>query len=94
MPHPLNEVPVKVDVQIKIVKDGEDYIFTGTGTAQRDDDVNLPYGGLVYVYDATNVILYPPAVGIKSQIHPGVAYTGIFLFMLFKKKITETTSLG
>ena len=71
---------MKVDIQIKVVKDGVDYIFTGVGTAQRDDDINIPYGGLVYIYNDVEIIIYPPADGVFSAITPGIAYTGTVLF--------------
>lgn len=67
---------MKVDVQIKISKNDKDYIFTGVGTAQRDDDDDVDFGGLVYVYNSQNVILYPPAIGKGTVRTPGLAYTG------------------
>ncbi|OPL33247.1 protein ver-3, partial [Mytilus galloprovincialis] len=58
--HDLGEYPVKVDVQIKILENGTNFIFTGIGSAHRDDDWNRPYGGVVYIYNTKEVILTFP----------------------------------
>lgn len=76
MPRALNEVPVKVDVQIKIVKNGIDFIFIGVRTVQRGDDDDVEFGGLVYIYNSENVILYQPGLGKGTIRSPGLAYTG------------------
>lgn len=77
MSHGLGELPAKVDVQIKIVRNGVDYIFTGTGTAHRDNDQSPDFGGIVYLYNAFYVKLFPPAEGYSATKKPGLAYTGI-----------------
>lgn len=63
-------------MQIKIHKNGKDYIFTGIGSAHRDDDANNPYGGTVYIYNKINIFLTFP---LKSNNFEsgGIAYTGI-----------------
>ncbi|XP_063404609.1 uncharacterized protein LOC134688071 [Mytilus trossulus] len=76
MIHSLGELPVKVDIQIKVVIDGVDYIFTGIGSAQRDNDDAHDYGGVVYIYNDVEVILSLPFGGADSG---GVAYTGSHL---------------
>lgn len=59
--HNLNEIPIKVDVQVKQVTGNDtDFIFTGIGSAQRDDDYDSIYGGIVYMYDNNSVILIAP----------------------------------
>ncbi|VDI55974.1 Hypothetical predicted protein [Mytilus galloprovincialis] len=79
IPHNLGVYPAKVDVQIRVTKEGVDYIFTGTGAAQRDDDIGLSYGGIVYIYDTEIVRLITPDGrdsndGQSSDV--GIAYTG------------------
>jgi hypothetical protein len=73
--HTLNELPAKVDVQIKVIADGIDYIFTGTGSAQRDNDYAEEYGGVVYIYNELHVHLYFP-FGKDGYATGGVAFTG------------------
>ncbi|KAJ8303603.1 hypothetical protein KUTeg_019999, partial [Tegillarca granosa] len=59
--HNLNEIPIKVDVQVKqVIGNDTEFIFTGIGSAQRDDDYDSIYGGIVYMYDINSVILIAP----------------------------------
>lgn len=76
--HYLGEYPAKVDVQLNVTKDGEEYIFSGIGTAQRDDDRDQMYGGVVYRYNDQHVKLYvPKSTGINSYTAKGrLVYTG------------------
>lgn len=76
--HYLGEYPAKVDVQLNVTKDGEEYIFSGIGTAQRDDDRDKMYGGMVYRYNDQHVKLYvPKSTGINSYTTKGrLVYTG------------------
>ncbi|XP_061195151.1 sushi, von Willebrand factor type A, EGF and pentraxin domain-containing protein 1-like [Saccostrea echinata] len=60
IPHPLNELPVKVDVQVKVIHGGMEYIFPGLGSAQRDDDIATDYGGVGYIYNELDVKIYVP----------------------------------
>lgn len=73
--HDLGEYPVKVDVQIKIRLNGTNFIFTGFGSAHRDDDFNEPYGGVVYIYNTQEVILTFP-IRYNNFALGGVAFTG------------------
>ncbi|XP_060084629.1 uncharacterized protein LOC132563886 [Ylistrum balloti] len=57
--HELNVIPVKVDVQVTPKSDPQS-IFPGVGSAQRDDDEDGPYGGVVYKYNDGSVIVYAP----------------------------------
>ncbi|XP_061187998.1 uncharacterized protein LOC133196068 [Saccostrea echinata] len=50
-----NELPLKVDVQVK-AHTGSDFIFPGSGITQRTDDSDSPYGGVVYKYKADSSI--------------------------------------
>ncbi|CAG2195300.1 unnamed protein product [Mytilus edulis] len=60
--HGLKEIPVKVDIQVKPWTTGgeSEYYFPGVGSGQRSDDVNSPYGGIVYKYSKESVVLYAP----------------------------------
>lgn len=59
--HGLNELPVKVDVQVKSVSGAyNDWIFTGAPAIQSDDDAGEEYGGVFYLYNETHVILRAP----------------------------------
>ncbi|CAG2216560.1 unnamed protein product [Mytilus edulis] len=76
--HGLGQYPVKVDVQVKVHVDGEDNIFSGIGSAHRDDDYPYPYGGVVYKYNDVHIKLATP-YDTKTHIHydsGGIAYTG------------------
>ncbi|VDI46413.1 Hypothetical predicted protein [Mytilus galloprovincialis] len=76
--HGLAQYPVKVDVQVKVHVDGEDHIFSGIGSAHRDDDYPYPYGGVVYKYNDVHIKLATP-YDTKSHVHydsGGIAYTG------------------
>ncbi|XP_076075918.1 uncharacterized protein LOC143046703 isoform X2 [Mytilus galloprovincialis] len=59
--HSLNDLPVRVDVQVK-PKTGTDtdYVFPGIAAAQRDDSLKVPYGGIVYKYNKDSVMLFAP----------------------------------
>ncbi|XP_033755208.1 uncharacterized protein LOC117338115 isoform X2 [Pecten maximus] len=57
--HGLNEVPIKVDVQVRAINT-TDPVFPGLGSSQRDDDEPAPYGGVVYKYNDISVVLYAP----------------------------------
>lgn len=78
IPHPLNEYPAKVDVQIRVTEGSQHQIFSGIGSCQRDDDDPNAYGGIVYIYNHQEVKLYTPIIsGIHSYNLDGVfAYTG------------------
>ncbi|XP_076109566.1 uncharacterized protein LOC143078595 [Mytilus galloprovincialis] len=75
--HGLAQYPVKVDVQVKVHVDGEDHIFSGIGSAHRDDDYPYPYGGVVYKYNDVHIKLATP-YDTKLYSHSdsgGIAYT-------------------
>ena len=59
--HSLNELPAKVDVQIKSLSGADnDWIFPGASVYQADDDNGEDYGGVIYLYNETHVILTAP----------------------------------
>ncbi|XP_021369373.1 uncharacterized protein LOC110460658 [Mizuhopecten yessoensis] len=77
----LKELPVKVDVQVKVTENGNDYIFTGFGSAQRDDDTDTYYGGVIYSYNEafTRVLLPSFNEGYSGAVFTtkgSAAYTG------------------
>jgi hypothetical protein len=49
-----------VDVQIKVDIAGTECIFTGAGAPQRDDDYNVEYGGVIYIYNDLHIKLAFP----------------------------------
>lgn len=63
--HPLGHIPAKVDVQVKVHENGSEYIFPASGSAQRDDDSDNVYGGVVYIYNEFHVKIYVPS-GMKT----------------------------
>ena len=59
--HGLNQIPAKVDVQIQSVSGpANGWIFTGDSVLQSDDDTIDEYGGVVYFYNKTHVVLRTP----------------------------------
>ncbi|XP_078321391.1 uncharacterized protein LOC144621645 [Crassostrea virginica] len=78
IPHPLNEYPAKVDVQIRVTEGSQQHIFSGFGSCQRDDDDSNPYGGIVYIYNDIDVKLYTPVDSgtYSTNTDGGFAFTG------------------
>ncbi|XP_033741786.1 uncharacterized protein LOC117328368 [Pecten maximus] len=78
IPHDLGEYPVKVDVQIRVIDNGDYYIFTGSGSAHRDDDSATDYGGVVYIYNTADIRVYAPdgEGSIYAATTGLVAFTG------------------
>lgn len=58
--HPLHDKPARVEVQVKVKENGKDVIFPASGSAQRDDDVDNVYGGVVYFYNEHHVKIFVP----------------------------------
>jgi hypothetical protein len=83
--HTLGSYPAKVEVQVKVqTQNHGEHIFTGIGSAQRDDDIDIPYGGIVYVYNTKHVILFVPK-DTKGDPHTDkgtLAFTGKAFFVL------------
>nr|XP_022290621.1 uncharacterized protein LOC111102248 [Crassostrea virginica] len=67
IPHLLNEIPGKVDVQVKVNHGGQDYFFPGIGSGQSDDDILAQYGGVAYLYNHLHVRVFIPKE--KSDSH-------------------------
>ena len=73
--HPLGQIPAKVEVQVKVQESGNDVIFPASGSAQRDDDSDNVYGGVVYFYNEFHVKIFVPVKDENTA--KGVAiYTG------------------
>lgn len=81
--HNLREYPVKVDVQVKINEGGKDYIFSGLGSSQRDDDFPDRFGGVIYKYNDQHTQLSFPYERNHFYGSSGLAYTGILIFIVF-----------
>ncbi|XP_056016994.1 uncharacterized protein LOC130053648 [Ostrea edulis] len=60
IPHPIGQIPAKVEVQVKVQEGGNDVIFPASGSAQRDDDSDNVYGGVVYLYNELHVKVFVP----------------------------------
>nr|XP_022344590.1 uncharacterized protein LOC111137430 isoform X2 [Crassostrea virginica] len=74
--HECGEFPAKVELQIRpLAGNSSNFYFPGLGSAQRDDDINRTYGGIVYKYNKFEVILYIPKAndGYPSGV---IIYTG------------------
>uniref|UniRef100_K1PQX6 Sushi domain-containing protein n=1 Tax=Magallana gigas TaxID=29159 RepID=K1PQX6_MAGGI len=84
IPHPLGEIPGKVDVQVKVVEAGQEYIFPGIGSGQSDDDILAEYGGVAYLYNDVHVKVFIPieksdSAGIGRIVTTGPgSYSGPF----------------
>jgi hypothetical protein len=77
--HTLGSYPAKVEVQVKVqTQDHGEQIFSGIGSAQRDDDIDVPYGGIVYLYNTAHVMLFVPKYTMKGRRSDRgtLAYTG------------------
>lgn len=74
--HNLGEYPVKVDVQVKITEGGQDYIFSGLGSSQNDDDYPYDYGGVIYRYNDRCVQLAYPFNNNGYSVSRGLGFTG------------------
>ena len=75
--HGLNELPAKVDVQVKSVSGADnDWIFTGASVTLADDDTSEDYGGVVYFYNETHVILSVPTGSNNNKRQGYVVTTG------------------
>lgn len=74
--HPLGNIPAKVEVQVKVQESGSEYIFPAFGSAQRDDDSDNDYGGVVFIYNENHVKIFVPVQENTSD--KGLAiYTGM-----------------
>ena len=82
IPHPLNEIPGKVDVQVKVTHGGQDYFFPGIGSGQSDDDILAQYGGVAYLYNHLHVLVFIPKEKPSSQGIGRVITTGNY-FQIF-----------
>ncbi|XP_071136842.1 uncharacterized protein [Mytilus edulis] len=81
--HNLGAYPLKVDVQILVTKERVDYIFTGSGAAQRDDDKKFYFGGVIYIYNTEIVRIIVP----EASTYAGIAYTGAYVWEMAKDLI-------
>lgn len=58
--HQFNEIPLKVDVQVKLLNGQHEYVLPGLGSVPKDDDLQGDYGGVAYSYNTTHVMLFVP----------------------------------
>ncbi|XP_052232683.1 uncharacterized protein LOC127845671 [Dreissena polymorpha] len=75
-PHGLGEVPLLVDVSIKSTNGpNKDFIFSAIGSQPRDDDIPQQWGGVVYFYNKSHVIVSAPTQSNTVAILGHVIYT-------------------
>ena len=91
IPHPLNEIPGKVDVQVKVTHGGQDYFFPGIGSGQSDDDILAQYGGVAYLYNHLHVLVFIPKEKLSGQGIGRVITTGNY-FQIFKNSDIDSSS--
>lgn len=84
IPHPLGEIPGKVDVQVKVVEAGQEYIFPGIGSGQSDDDILAEYGGVAYLYNDIHVKVFIPIEKSDSAGIGRIVTTGKYEALLSK----------
>ena len=61
--HTLGEVPVKGKVLVRPLSGpNAGFIFEGVGSAQWDDDSDIMYCGVAFVYNENSVRLWAPSV--------------------------------
>lgn len=53
-------LPVKVIVEVKVEDGSDSYIFNAFGSSPRDDDAPEKYGGVIYFYNASGVLILLP----------------------------------
>ncbi|XP_063446784.1 uncharacterized protein LOC134726313 [Mytilus trossulus] len=77
--HGLNELPLKVEVQVKVFDTflNKDMWFLATGSAQRGKDNALPFGGVLYVYNNETIKIMAP--GPKGCTNPNCTGSLVYL---------------
>lgn len=76
IPHSLGEMPIKVDVQVRVVREGSQHIFPGFGAGQRsDEDGDSQYGAVLCSYNESHVRLHVPVSTITTK--GGLVSTGM-----------------
>lgn len=81
IPHPLHNKPARVEVQVKVQENGNDVIFPASGSAQRDDDSDNVYGGIVYFYNERHVKIFVP-LRDEDTDKGGIIYSGKHLIKM------------
>lgn len=80
--HELNELPLKVEVQIRVHDSGlnKHVYFLAMGSAQKGNDNIHQYGGVVYVYNNETIkILAPGPDGCTTSNCTGsLVYLGMY----------------
>lgn len=71
--HGLQELPMMVRVDAKTE---EGWIFTGFGSAQKDDDGGYTYGGVVFIYSNTSIKIFVPK---RSNDRSTATWTALYL---------------
>ncbi|XP_063431747.1 uncharacterized protein LOC134714436 [Mytilus trossulus] len=77
--HGLDELPLKVEVQVKVFDTflSRDMYFLAMGSAQKGNDNNLPFGGVLYLYNNETIKILAP--GPKNCVRPEC--TGLLVYL-------------
>ncbi|CAG2206691.1 unnamed protein product [Mytilus edulis] len=73
--HDLNELPMKVDVQVRVEFNNTYFYFNALNSAQSGSN-NNEYGGIVYMFDETNVKIIAPGPSNCGTCNGYVVYLG------------------
>ncbi|XP_076075846.1 uncharacterized protein LOC143046572 [Mytilus galloprovincialis] len=96
--HGLNELPLKVEVQVKVFDTflNKDMWFLATGSAQKGNDNPLPFGGVMYVYNNETIkIMAPGPTGCTNPYCSGsLVYLGKSNTFNGNDSITRSFSVG
>ncbi|XP_061195153.1 uncharacterized protein LOC133203377 [Saccostrea echinata] len=76
IPHFLNEIPAKVDLQVQVVHGGKPYIFPGIGSTQRDDDIAAEYGGVAFLYNTQHLKVFVSVAKEHTRGYGRIITTG------------------
>lgn len=83
--HTLNELPMKVDVQIRVQHESTYYYFNAQSSAQSGS-YNTEYGGVIYMFDESNVRIIAPGPSNCPSCNGYVLLLGNSLFQIFLNK--------
>ncbi|XP_071170533.1 CUB and sushi domain-containing protein 3-like [Mytilus edulis] len=75
VPHGLNELPMKVDVQVRVEFNNTYFYFNALNSAQSGSH-NNEYGGIVYMFNETNVKIIAPGPSNCGTCNGYVVYLG------------------
>ena len=79
VPHNLSGLPMKVEVQIKVVFNSQNFYFNALNSAQAGN-YSDEYGGVIYMFNETHVhIIAPGPANCFSSCNGYIVYLGIYV---------------